>query len=218
VHLQGLTALNKETGDIIWQSDVATRYGTPVRVRLGKTDVLVTAGGDVVRAVDGAVLAKEIAPALHSCSPIACGEVLYFIQEQAKAVRLSLGPDGQAKGETVWETTLEPDQYFSSPLCHDGLVYAVSSKRTLTVLDAASGDVVYEKKLRFPEQGDVLSSLALAGDKLFVFNDNGHSLVVEAGRSYRQAGEGTLEGLRSCPVFVGSSMYVRCMETLYCVE
>jgi outer membrane protein assembly factor BamB len=218
VHITDLVALDARTGSERWRAKLKPSYGSPVRARIGKIDVVVTAAGDVVQAGDGKVLATGIAPALTAASPIVEGNVVYFIQAAAQAVRL---PDRIADPlavETLWEAKLFDDNYYASPVYHDGLIYTASQDRMLTVLEAKTGEVVYEERLRFEEgAGAVTSSLATANDLVFVLQETGRGKVLQAGREYEELVENPLESLRSSPIFAGERLYVRGAEHVWCV-
>lgn len=217
VHLTDLTALDPATGETRWTADVAANYGSPVPCRAGDSELVVTSAGDVVRVADGEVLAKGIVERLSACSPIANGDMVYFIQKQARAVRLPADLSSADPPETVWESKLFDDNYYASPLLHDGLIYAVSENRVLTVLGAENGETVYEQRLRFKSRGAVTSSLAAVGDQILIMQENGITKVLRAGREYQELAENPLESLRSSPVAADGRLYIRCSEHLYCI-
>jgi hypothetical protein len=181
-------------------------------------DVIVTAAGDVVRASDGLVLASKIAEALSRCSPVVRDRVVYFVQSKAQAIELPESISEHLATKELWTTNLTSENYFASPLCHDGLLYAVSENRVLTVLDAASGDQVYTERLRFKTRAAVVSSLSAADDYVFITNEEGSTKVLRAGRSYAEVGENALEHMRSSFAFDGKRLFVRTSHNLYCFE
>ncbi|MGE0610646.1 MAG: PQQ-binding-like beta-propeller repeat protein [Pirellulales bacterium] len=217
IHLDDLVALDPQSGETLWSAEVKANYGSPVPCRAGDTDLVATAGGDVIRVSDGKILAKGVVEQLRACSPIANGSTLYFIQGQARAVRLPSDLAAGGEPQTVWEKKLYQDNYYASPLLHKGLIYAVSENRVLTVLDAETGEEVYEQKLRFKGRGAVTSSLAAVGDQVYIIQENGNTKVLRAGREYEELAENPLEGLRSSPVVADGRLYIRGNEHLYCI-
>jgi outer membrane protein assembly factor BamB len=65
--------------------------------------------------------------------------------------------------------------------------------------------------------GQCYPSITLAGKYLFVSSDNGHTLVLEPGREYKEIAHNVLEPFRSTPVFEGKRMYVRTLQHLWCI-
>jgi outer membrane protein assembly factor BamB len=217
VHLTDLIALDPDTGRTQWTATVPANYGSAVVCRVGNEDLIVTSAADVVRADDGAVLAQGIAERLRASSPVARGDTVYFIEARARAVRLPADLSAGGMPETIWETNLFEDNYYASPLLHDGLLYAVSENRMLTVLDADDGEVAYERRLRFAARGAVTSSISAAGDQVLITQENGATKVLRAGRTYEELAENPLESLRSSPVLADGRLYIRGHEHLYCI-
>jgi len=217
VHITALTALDTESGEVRWTADVLPSYGSPVACRFGTADAVLTAAGDGVGLADGVVLAERIAEPLQRSSPVVADGIAYFVEVTARAVRLPVDGSPGAMAETLWETKLHEDNYYASPLVREGLVYTVSEGRMLTVLDAASGAIVYEELLRFDERGAVVSSLAAAGEYVYVTNEAGATKVLRAGREYDEVAENPLAPLRGSLHFADGRLFVRTLEGVYCI-
>ena len=89
---------------------------------------------------------------------------------------------GKATGGGYW---------FSSPVVHDGLLYAASDQGVLTVLDASTGEKVYEETLNL--RGSTYPSISLAGDRLYISSDKGATVVLQPGRTYKELARNKLE-------------------------
>lgn len=219
VHFADLVALNTKDGSEVWRSKIAPNYGTAMPARIGDTDVIIHPNGVVVRVADGVVLARN----LGSCGPnsplIQDGKV-YFMAGQARGASLPDSADPTAKWEPLWKgkgTNLKGGGYwFPSPILHDDLIYALNATSNFTVVDAKTGQRVYEEKLELGG-GQCYPSITLAGKYLFVSSDNGHTLILEPGREYKEIAHNTLETFRSSPVFEGKRMYVRTVKHLWCI-
>jgi outer membrane protein assembly factor BamB len=214
-----LRALDASTGKVLWTAaDGEAHYGTPAVFSLDGTVLAVTAKGTVVRVSDGAVLATSIAPALggdQSPTPVVRAGVVYFAYRRCSAVKLSFA-DGKLKAEKLWEQEL-PGDVISSPILKDGMLFVVpSGSPEYRVLNAATGEVLLEKGLDLSP--NIYPSLAIAGKYLFVGNDRGEMVVLEAGRVFKQLRQNELpEGSGASPVFAGSHLFLRGGPVLYCI-
>jgi outer membrane protein assembly factor BamB len=225
VNVGHLTALDPETGAIRWEcSDAGETYGTPVRMTQGGTPIVVTPLGVVVRVRDGVVLAKEIAEDLggdeYGISPVAAGDVVYLGDRHTTAVRLELRGD-QLLTKKLWSAELSSAAY-ASPVVWSGLYFYAGKSSEYVVLDAATGATVLERELTLApaqENGNLYPSLTLADGKLFIGDDGGRTLVLEATRESREVARNRLpEGSGSTPTLAGASMYLRAGDALYCIQ
>jgi outer membrane protein assembly factor BamB len=88
-----LFGLDPETGHIEWTRNYYRSWGTPARATLGSTEVIGSPSGDVIRAEDGALLARFVAPSQFT-GPVASGNVLMFVGENKSVGALgALLPD-----------------------------------------------------------------------------------------------------------------------------
>lgn len=231
VNVRHLVGLDPGTGAIAWQCpDAVETYGTPVRLTLGDTPVVVTPLGVVVRPRDGAVLAKEIAEDLggdeYSISPVASGDVVYLGARNTSAVRLDLKGD-LLRTKKLWSAEMSNTAY-ASPVVHSGLFFFAGKSAEYSILDAATGATVLERVLKLAPAGgediehgnaNVYPSLCVADGKVYVGNDIGQTFVLEASREYREIARNQLpEGSGSTPAIAGTSMFIRAGEHLYCIE
>ncbi|HEV7404564.1 MAG TPA: PQQ-binding-like beta-propeller repeat protein [Chthoniobacteraceae bacterium] len=222
VNVHHLTALNADTGQILWEcAEAGHTYGTPAVMNLGGTAVVVTPLGKVVRVSDGRVLAAGLAPDLggseFGISPTASGDLVYLGDRTITALQLSL--DGEAvHAQTVW--TAHPDvNAFASPVVWNGLLFFVGKAGDCFVLDAKTGEKLLEGKLKIgPAEADesdsdsasVYPSLVIADGKLLVGNDKGQTVVYEATRELKEVARNRLkDGSGATPVFTNSSILLR---------
>lgn len=219
VHFHDLVALDTADGKEVWRTKMSPSHGTAMPARVGGVDVIVHPGGYVVRVSDGEILAKG----LGSCgpnSPLVQGGKAYYMAGQARGFVLPTSLDPAAKFEPLWKgkgASLKGGGYwFPSPILHDGLLYGMSAAGILTAVDAETGKAVYEQRLEL-KGGECYPSLTLAGKYLYASSDNGHTLVIEPGREYKEVAHNTLEPFRSSPVFEGKRMYVRTTKGMWCI-
>jgi len=218
VHLVDLIGLDPATGKELWRVPSAVKFGSPVVVEIGDTDVVITPSGDVFRAADGVALATGIGQ-LEYATPVVQEGIIYFIEKKATAVQLPANLDEPFASTQLWQAHVEGSRHYASSLIHDGLVYAISREESFSVLDAATGEIVYEHQFDLGEGGNsAYPSITLAGDKLFVSAQSGATAVLQPGRTFRELARNKVEGFRSSLVSEGTRMYVRAFDYLYCFE
>ena len=213
-HIMKMTALDRATGKVLWQVASKPAWGSPVVASVSGTELVVTAGGDMIRPTDGRVLAGGTS-SLDYCAPLVEKGVVYFVQHGGKAIKLPPTADEPFKTEVLWLTSPKNDRYYASPVYREGLLYAVTQHGDFSVIDAADGRVVYEKKLDLG--GTFYPSVSFAGGCVYISSDNGKTLLLKPGREYQEIARNTLEPFRSSPVFVGERMVVRTLQGVTCI-
>ncbi len=216
VHIgRAVLALDPETGDGLWEAASGSWWGTPFAFAVGGEWAIVTTGGAVVRCRDGRVVSTQIG-AIPWTSPLVADGVIYVVdQKGATAWRLPPKLGDQVVLEQLWKTTVPPDRYYASPLLHEGLLYAMTQTSHMTVLEAATGEIVYQRKLGLG--GTAYPSFCLAGGMVFASAESGTTSVFEPGREYREVARNRLEAFRCTPVFDGARIYVRGLRHLWCL-
>jgi len=215
IHVRDIFGLDAATGETIWRAKSEPHWGSILHVRIADVDLAVSSHGDVVRISDGKLLAAGLQP-LDYNSPAIKDGVIYFIQHDGKAVKLSSPSTGSIEIEVLWKTSPPDDRYYGSPLVHQGLIYVIHRTNMFSVIDASTGEVVYSRKLNLG-RGTTYPSITLGGKYIYVSIDNGTTLVLEPGREYKEIARNRLEKFRTCPVFVGKRMFIRGQWNLYCV-
>ena len=218
LHVNDMTALDAATGKEAWKcSGLRHSWGTSLVTKLGGDEVLVTPGGDMVRVSDGKRIARRVSRLEYNAPLIDDGKI-YYIQHGGGCFRVPADAGDSVKPEKIWGCTPKKDRYYSSPVMHDGLIYAIMRNRIMSVIDAKTGQVVYEQQLSGKlGRGQAYSSITLGGDHIFVSSDDGTTLVLRPGRTYEEVARNKLESFRSSPVLRGSRMYVRGRGHLWCI-
>ncbi|MGQ9663501.1 MAG: outer membrane protein assembly factor BamB family protein [Kiritimatiellia bacterium] len=214
LHIQTLRAYDPLRGQMLWECPgVARSWGTPFPTRVGGVPVIVTARGKIVRVSDGQIIGDG-AGSLEYASPLVVDNVAYFIQNGGQASRLSLTSPDAVEVTKLWTTAREKDRYYTSPVLHDGLIYTMNQRNLLSVIDAATGDVIKAERLDLGN-GDAYTSVSVAGGLLFVGNESGKMAVVELGRHFKVLAINTLDAFRTTPVFEARRMCLRTKKFLY---
>ena len=224
-----LTALDLANGKVLWTAPEAPMtFGTPAVTTVSGTRVAVTPLAQVVRILDGKLLARDIVADVggdeYSISPLVEDGVAYFIDETATAVKLTLKDDA-VHAEKLWQQDLG-GQFFATPLCHDGLIFAIDKMAKYYVLDAKTGGKLLSKTLDLAPAGGasvtlsdahVYPSVSLANGSIFLSNDKGETFVLAARKEYKEQARNTLpDGAGATAAFAGGTIFMRSGKFLYC--
>jgi outer membrane protein assembly factor BamB len=180
----------------------------------------------VVRARDGAVVLEGLGDIWYT-GPVASGADVWWVG--------SKGDSGRSDNSRAWGWTLrsngaggltaspkfsrslaDSERIYAAPLVHGGLLYVVSRRNHLQVLDARTGADVYDRKLDGVLVGDGYQSISAVRGSILLGCATADFLVLRAGRTFEQVALNDLPGSAlATPVFVGGVAYVRGAETLY---
>jgi outer membrane protein assembly factor BamB len=104
--------------------------------------------------------------------------------------------------------------HVTSPAYHEGRLYLVSDTGIAMCLNAATGETLWQKRLR----GRFSSSPLLVGDKLLLTSEEGTTYVLKCGPQFDLVGENSLnETIYATPAVVGGRLYFRSTTGLICV-
>ena len=95
----------------------------------------------------------------------------------------------------------------------------------ITFFDAATGSLIYEKTLPIAPNNEaqrdasVYSSVSLAGNRIYVSNTAGETVIIKPGKKYKKISVNRLaEGSAATPVFSGNRIYTRSGKSVICIE
>ena len=214
-----LLALNGQTGELVWQTEprpVPNSWATPIVIQAAGREQIITCGNPWLIAyapADGKELWRgqwlggEVTP-----SPVFGAERVFAVSDEKL---LAIRPDGSGdvtKTHVAWhgEDGL-PD--ISSPLCDGWRVYLLTSYGRLTCYGAADGKKLWEKELELGFK----ASPALAGDHLYLCDEKGTVVVVQAGDEFKELARSSLgEEVMASPAFAGGKMFIRGTGYLFC--
>ena len=220
VHITHLYALDPLTGKQLWVNTTAkSTYATSAVMKVGADEMIVTPGGDVVRAADGKTVASALGMTQQATPIVGPDGVIYFPGASISAVRLA--PD--YKDDEVWSGAIMGEM-FGSPLLVEDTLFIVNGDGQLFAFDAkgkGSIDALIDGRALVagpPGKPCVYPSLTLAGKFLFLSSNSGETVVLEATREAKVVATNHLSvGSGASPVFSGKSMFVRDGDRLLCV-
>ena len=228
-----IAAFDAATGTERWRVDrgSGTSWGTPVVWSAAGRTSLVACGPDTVIAYDPATGAEhwrvQGIGGSFAASPTVDAQRVYVgnsgpmsrgplmaIPASAEGT-LDLTDEGASK--IAWrEDRSGPG--FASPVVHDGLVYVVGSSNIIACHDAETGERLWRE--RIPGAGTVVATPWIAGGELYIMDEAGMTVVLQAGRSFNVLRTNTLdEGLFwGTPSIAGDALLLRESGRLYCVR
>jgi outer membrane protein assembly factor BamB len=104
-----------------------------------------------------------------------------------------------------------------TPLAYRGLVYVLANNGVFDAYDAETGTEIYRQRLPLVGSGFSASPVAADG-KIYLSNEDGEMLIVEAGASFKHIATNSIgEMLMATPALSGGVMYVRGVSTLFAI-
>ena len=212
-----LAGVDKNTGMNSWRVERprGINWVTPLVLgKGGQAEVVVQGPGDLT-AYDVATGKKKWAVTDQSFGTIPSPVFAEGKVFTASGKFFAIEP-GSAKSEPkiVWQSGKLSTGY-TSPIAHEGRVYALSSRGVLSCADATTGKTLWDLRA----EGNYSASPLHADGKLYLVSEEGTTTVVEPG-----AHEGKIvatnalpETFLASPVASGSALFLRSDKHLYCV-
>lgn len=221
----GIVALDKLTGEVIWESDAdRAAYSSPIVAETGavRQYIAFTASGGVgVRSSDGKVLwrYKRVANrTANIATPILRGNHVFFSSAYGTGgALLALEGDGDDVSAKEVYFTSEMQNHYSSSVLLGEYLYGYSN-RILTCMNFLTGEVMW--KDRAVGKGQVV----VADGLLYLLSEDGVvGLVEPSPEGYREIsrfkiGRTGKDHTWTLPVIAGGKLYLRDTDTLYCYD
>lgn len=142
---------------------------------------------------------------------------LHRVFAEARNAVLAIKPGGKGditKTHVKWEYTKQIP-YCPSPLCYNGIIYMVKDGGILTALDAETGKILKQKRLK--STGGFFASPVAGDGKIYMISQVGDLSVISAGADWQELHNTSLDGDgHATPAIVGGRIFIRAGDTLYC--
>jgi outer membrane protein assembly factor BamB/HEAT repeat protein len=240
-----LIAVNKHSGEVVWSAIgpgdrvLHGNWSSPVAVNVnGRIQVLYGGGDGWLRAYDAASgqeiwrfdgnpkdarwvpRAGVLSRSYIIASPVVADGRVFVAMGQspghfnAPSLVYAINPNGQGdvtKSGLLW-TSRDIGRVVATPIVKDGLLFVGDLGGTVHCLDAATGAHLWKHETNDPIWGCFL----LAGDRLYVGNDQGLMTVLRAGARKELLGQIEMDApLYSRPAAIGDALYLATASRLY---
>lgn len=232
---QFVVALDKKTGRTVWQTkrsidymdvkdgkieadgDFRKAFSTPRIEKIDGNDVLISLGSKAIYGYEPATGKEHWRVEERKChsgsaQPAYANGLVYTCMGFSRGELLAIKPGPTP--EIVWRSSrnvsLKP-----SAIPHDGLLFMLDDGGIVGCLDAKTGDEIWRERV----QGNYSASPLLAGDRLYIFSEQGKATVLQASREFKVLATNTLpDGFMATPAIAGKSLFLRTKTALYRVE
>ena len=222
-------ALNKDTGDIIWQKDrdEPTSWSTPLPIEYdGKIQVVVPAtnsirsydvtNGDIIWQCKG--LTRNVIPsAVTNSKWVFCTSGF----SGNKLVAIELGHEGNLDGTDAikWQTGARTTPYVPSPLLYGDKIYVLfNNNAVLSCYNTQTGKPYYESQNIAGARGYYASPVG-AADKVYLASQNGATVVIKNSDTYEVLATNKLDDqFDASPAVVGKQIILKGHKSIYCIE
>ena len=239
--VQYVVALDKHTGKTVWQTprsvdyrdlgpdgkpkadgDFRKAFATPHIITVNGEPLLISLGGKATYGYDpmtGKERWRIEEHGSHSAStrPV-FGHGMVFHPTGFDTPKLvAIRPDGSGDAtasHVVWRFTRSVPNKPSILLIGD-VIYMINDVGIATAVEAKTGEMVWQARV-----GGTFSASPLhADDRIYMFDEDGKTTVIEAGREFKVLAENHLDnGFMASPAVAGSALFVRTRTDLYRLE
>ena len=227
--LQFVVGIEKHTGKIRWKTDrdglVSSKhfaFATPLTIRAGATEQVVSPGPDQVVSYDpksGKALWHSRYKGGYSLvpRPVFGKGLVYVCSGYNTPVLYAIKPDGSGDvtdTHVAWSIK-KGVPHNPSPLLVGDELYMVSDRGVATCVNATTGEELWQERLG----GNFSASPMLADGRIYFLDEDGITTVVAPGKEYKELAKNTVEGRTLASYGVaGKAIYLRTDTHLYRIE
>ena len=225
---QYVVALDSSTGETVWRRDREIDYGTdngdfmkayctPLVIRVNDQWQLISPTSKATLAYDP-LTGEELWRVRYdgfsaTARPLYDGQRVYINTGFSKATMLAIAPTGRGDltSQIAW-TQRQSVGSKPSAILHGGLLFGVHDSGVASCWSAETGERVWAKRV----PGNYSASLLLAGEHLYLFNEEGGATVLQASPEFTVVAENQLDdGCMASPAVADDTLLVRTKTHLY---
>ena len=218
-----VVALDKATGKVRWKTSRrrpwSQAYSTPLVVRVGERDELISVGAFRTAAYDP-VTGQEIWRVSYGEGfsnvprPVYAEGIVYIATGFDEPSLLAVRADGSGdvtRTHVMW-TLRRGVPFISSPLIVGDELYMVSDIGVASSVDRKTGRIHWQQRLG----GDYSASPIFADGRIFFLSEDGVATVIAPGREFHLLAKNELDGSVQASMAVSQgSIFIRSNRSLY---
>ena len=202
--------------------DFRKAFTTPLIVEAEGRPLLISLGGKAMYAYEP-MTGKEVwrieDRSSHTAStrPVAGHGLIFYSTGWEKTKLNAIKPEGRGDvtaTNVVWQFTRRiPNK--PSLLLVDDLIFMVNDAGIASCLEAKTGTLVWQQRIG----GTFSASPLAAAGRVYLFDEDGKTTVVAAGREFKVLAENHLDnGFMASAAVVGNALILRTTQDLYRIE
>ena len=218
-----LLSLDAKTGKTKWKQDRGKdviSYSTPVVLQgpRGPEVVINTSEGVEAHDPDTGARLWHFAESSRFPIPVASPHqgTLYLTRGYRSGPYMAIKAGGRgevSKTHLAWHVPTGAP-YVPSLVHYNGLMYMAGENGVVNVVDAATGDRVYQERV-----GGIFTASPVAGDgKVYLLSETGETVVLQAGRTPKVLARNTVDGhFVASPAIAGGRLFLRADDRLIAI-
>lgn len=226
-------ALDAATGKTIWKTDrqELPSWGTPTVMTFGNQAELVTNAANYIRGYD-ARTGQELwrlggSSKITAPTPIRANDLIivasgrrperpiFAIRPDARG-DVTLDKNHSSSRAVAWSKSAR-GPYMPTPIAYGGILYSLNNDGVFDAYDVETGNEIYRQRLDPIGSGFSASPVAADG-RIYLSNEDGDMLVIEAGREFRLISTNRLgELVMATPALSDGVMYVRSSSSVFAI-
>jgi outer membrane protein assembly factor BamB len=239
--VQYIAALDKNTGKTVWTTprsvdfkdlgpdgkpkadgDFRKAFATPHVIDVNGQPLLISLGGRAAYGYDpltGKERWRIEEHGSHSAStrPVVGHGMVFYPTGFDSPKLVAIRPDGTGNvtaTHVVWRVTRSVPNKPSILLVND-LLFMVNDAGLASAVEAKTGEIVWQSRVG----GTFSASPVHAAGRIYMFDEDGKTTVIEAGREYKVLAENQLDnGFMASPAVAGNALFVRTRKDMYRIE
>jgi outer membrane protein assembly factor BamB len=218
-----VVALDKQTGAERWKTHRRTpadqAYSTPLVIRVGDRDQLVSVGAFRAAAYDPDT-GREIWRVSYADGfsnvprPVFANGLVYIATGFQEPSLIAVRPDGTGdvtRTHVAW-TLRRSAPHTPSPLAVGDELYVVSDIGIATCLDGRTGETLWRERLG----GNYSASPVFADGRIYFLSEEGVATVLAPGKTFRKLAANQLDGATLASMAISDqSIFIRTDSALY---